>query len=55
MHLDELYVGPEFDIALMTSKVLTFVCLTLVYCGALPLLIPVLTIYLSLKYWIDKY
>jgi len=28
--------------------------LTLIYCGGLPLLIPVFTIYLFFKYWIEK-
>jgi hypothetical protein len=53
--LNKLFEGEEFDISMQTAQALAFLFLTMIYCGGLPLLLPIFTIYLILKYWIEKY
>ena len=53
--LNRLYEGPEFDISFWSAQAITFIFVVLMYCGAVPLMIPVCFIYLILRYWVDKY
>ena len=53
--LNTLYEGAEFDLADKYVKVLAFTFVCFMYSGGVPLLLPVLVIYLILQYWVDKW
>jgi len=40
---------------MQTAQVLAFLFLTFTYCGGLPILLPVFSLYLFFKYWFEKY
>lgn len=51
----DLYVGPDFDIGLRYSQILTTMFVVLIYSSGLPLLYAILFFYFLLIYWIDKW
>ena len=53
--LNTLYEGGEFDLADKYVKVLAFIFVCFMYSGGVPLLLPVLVVYLTLQYWVDKW
>lgn len=49
-----MYVGPEFLLDARLAQIVAVVWVTYIYSPALPLLLPLAVINLSIIYWIDK-
>jgi hypothetical protein len=47
-------IGVEFDIEYSYSNIIMAVYFTVMYMPGLPLLVPVLIVYLIIMYWKDK-
>lgn len=47
--------APVFDFTYEYSRVLTILCVVLVFSIAMPVILPFGCLYVSVKYWIDKY
>ncbi|ETW05319.1 hypothetical protein H310_04271 [Aphanomyces invadans] len=52
--LDELYAGPPFDISLRYPLVLNTVFVTMMYCGGIPVLLPIAAASCLITYCCDK-
>jgi hypothetical protein len=53
--LNALYQGREFDIPYAYAKTLSFIFICFMYAGGLPILLPILSGYLFIQYYADKY
>ena len=53
--MNQVYTGPAFDITLRYPLVITFVMVTLLYSGGMPLLYGIAAAAFSLQYWADKF
>jgi len=53
--LNNLYEGPTFDLGFHYAKTLAFVFVCFTYSGGLPLLLPLITFFLFMQYWMNKY
>jgi len=53
--LNKLYEGPTFDLGFHYAKTLAFVFVCFAYSGGLPLLLPIITFFLFMQYWMNKY
>ena len=54
MELNQLYLGPEYDIASKTAVVLNIIFSCFLYSGGMPLLNIICFVSLFLIYWIEK-
>ena len=52
--MNAYFEGPEFEISTYYAKNLAFLFVCMMYSGGIPILLPILFVYLLLKYWIDK-
>ncbi|CAK4066826.1 unnamed protein product [Aphanomyces euteiches] len=52
--LDEVYAGPPFDISLRYPLVLNTVFVTMIYCGGLPILLPLASLGCLITHLFDK-
>lgn len=52
--LNSLFKGPDYDIAYSGAQFLANFYITLMYCNACPLLLPIFLVYVLLRYWTDK-
>jgi hypothetical protein len=52
--LEALYVGPAFELEGRYAQVLTTLFVTLLFAGAIPLLLPLAALALALSFWVDK-
>lgn len=52
--LNELYLGPEFELETRYAQLMTTVIVCLGYSAGMPLLLPICAAHLLLTYWVDK-
>ena len=52
--MNKAFVGPHFDLSERYAQVLMVVCVTLLYCGGIPLLLPLCALSLWVHYGVDK-
>ena len=53
--LNTLYDGGEFELPLRLATVLNTMAMTLIFCGGMPILIPICALAMTVSYWVDKY
>jgi hypothetical protein len=53
--LVNLLRGNDFNFQENYSSCMTYIFLVLTFCGPIPILLTFLAVFLSLKYWLDKY
>ncbi len=50
--LNALYVGPQFSLAYRLSVTMNVVFVAIVYCGGLPIMVPVGAVSIAALYWV---
>ena len=53
--LNKLYEGYDFNLQERYATNLSFIFVCMIYCGPIPLLIPILAIYFIVWFWTDKF
>jgi len=53
--LNQLYDGGEFELPLRLATILNTISMTLIFCGGIPILIPICTVAMGTAYCVDKY
>merc|ERR1719228_282455 len=53
--LKEVWVLPEWNIALRMAQSMNIICCIMVYSGGMPILYAIGFLYCMLAYWLDKY
>lgn len=52
--LDKLFIGPRFNLATRISSVLTTAFVAMMFCGGLPLLVPIAACGFTAQYWVRR-
>ena len=52
--MNSLYDGGEFELPLRLATILNSLAMTLIFCGGIPILIPLLACSFTVSYWVDK-
>lgn len=52
--LNELHLGPVFELETRYAQLLTTIFVCLGYSGGIPLLLPICFLHLLITYWVDK-